>query len=169
VVEEVPIEPLTIEGLARAIHEDYVRRRTAGAGTASVADPALSPWDSLPEALRNSNRDQAADIPRKLAVIGCRVVHRKDAPGVLYEFDDTDLEQLAKLEHQRWVRERSEAGWSAGPRGVESLTTPYLVGWNDLTEEARDLDRDAVRAIPRVLESEGLAVANRSEPLRRDR
>jgi RyR domain len=173
VTDEAPFEALTIGGLAKAIHEDYVCRLTAGENSPAVSDPSLLPWESLPETLRHSNLDQAADIPRKLAAIGCRIVNLEEAPDALYEFDERDVERLAMLEHERWVRERSEAGWTTGPRDVERMTTPHLVAWNDLTEQARDLDRDAVRAIPRVLESEGLAVANYRdtnyrETLRRD-
>ena len=71
---------------------------------------------------------------------------------VVLEFTADEVEDLAKKEHRRWVAERRDAGWTPGPeRDVANKVTPYLVGWNDLTEEIRDYDRVLVRKIPEIL------------------
>lgn len=150
-----------VERLARAIHEDYVRRRKADP-TSAGDDPAMRDWGELDESLKDSNRDQALDIERKLEAIGCKAVPRAEAAGSLSEFTDDDIEKLARLEHLRWAEQRRREGWRAGPeREPAARRTPYLVPWGELPETVRDLDRDAVRAIPRLLAQSGLAVVRR--------
>jgi hypothetical protein len=63
----------TIELLAQAIHNHYLRAQEAG-GRALGASPSMQRWDDLPESTRDSNRAQAADVGgNKLAAVGCRV------------------------------------------------------------------------------------------------
>ena len=146
---------IRLEVLARGIHDSYRERRLA---TLGVADPSLADWDSLPETLRASNRDQAAHFVEKLKVIGCGVV-RSEGGGPAFTFTVAEVETLAKLEHDRWMAERRRQGWKPGPtRDPKARTTPYLVGWEALSEPVRDLDRDAVREIPMQLARAGYAV-----------
>ena len=66
---------------------------------------------------------------------------------------------MARLEHERWVAERTREGWRLGSdHDPVAKTTPYLVDWEDLAEAVRDLDRDAVRELPGQLARHGLAV-----------
>jgi hypothetical protein len=151
----------TVERLAIAVHEDYVRRATRNRRDAED-DRSTLPWESLPESLKRSNRAQAADIPRKLAKIGCRAVASSTGGVADFAFDEHQIEVLAKMEHDRWMAERTEEGWIQGsPTDAVSLRSPYLVTWEELSEDVRDLDRDAVRAIPQVLASAGLAVSKK--------
>ena len=70
---------------------------------------------------------------------------------------------LAKLEHDRWEAERRADGWVYGPtRDAASKRSPYLVPWEELSEDVRDLDRDAVGAIPRLLDDAGLIAVRSS-------
>jgi RyR domain len=149
-----------MEKLARAVHGDYVRRTTR---RGRMTDgPSTLPWESLPESLKRSNRAQAADILRKLARIGCGAVSASRGEVADFAFDDDQIEVLAKMEHDRWVAERTEGGWTHGsPQDAVHLRSPYLVKWEELSEEVRDLDRDAVRAIPWLLASAGLAVSKK--------
>ena len=146
---------IRLEVLARGIHDSYRERRLA---TLGVADPSLADWDSLPETLRASNRDQAAHFVEKLKVIGCGVV-RSEGGAPAFTFTAAEVETLAKLEHDRWMAERRRQGWTPGPtRDPTTRTTPYLVSWEELSEPVRDLDRDAVREIPMQLARAGYAV-----------
>ena len=59
---------------------------------------------------------------------------------------------MARLEHERWVVERRLAGWLSGPqRDPDHKITPYLVPYDELTDDVKEWDREAVRAIPDVL------------------
>lgn len=147
-----------LELVARAIHTDYVRR-TRSEGTGSGDDPSLLPWEELPETLRASNRDQAADIENKLAAVSCEIATEDDGRVPVHEFSDAEIEQLAKLEHERWEAERLADGWTLGPiKDTVAKETPHLVPWEDLSEDIRDLDRDTVRRIPQFLGEVGLVV-----------
>ncbi|MBV8378313.1 MAG: hypothetical protein JO279_15050 [Verrucomicrobia bacterium] len=58
------------------------------------------------------------------------------------------------MEHARWTAERKLAGWQyrPGEKSEEKKTSPYLVHWDELEENIKEYDRDAVRNIPRYLE-----------------
>lgn len=143
--------------LARVIHADYVRRRLAEG--AEPADPSLVPWDSLAETLKDSNRDQARDIEAKLAAIGCRIVPAGAASQPVLHLESAEIERLAHLEHARWVRERLADGWHRGEtKDVQARRSPDPVPWSELSEPARQLDRDTVRRIPGFLADLGFAV-----------
>lgn len=144
------------EVIARAIHYAYARHERAAGHT--VADnPAMVQWRDLPETLRESNRCQADDIRVKLESIGRRIVpldHRCSRPE---GFDDGEIERLARDEHVRWMRERESQQWTYGPaKDLSARKSPDLCPWEELTEEAREKDRQAVRSIPEVLARAGL-------------
>ncbi len=146
------------EVLARAIHDDYVRQQTAKGATVE-SNPSLVGWGDLPETLKDSNRGQAAAIGSKLAAVGCDLESWTDwdAPAVV--FTDDEVELLAQQEHDRWWKEREGAGWVFGPvKDAARKTSPYLVPWESLPEEVRELDREPVRALPTFLAKAGFTV-----------
>jgi hypothetical protein len=142
----------TTELLAQALHEQYLAERRASG--AREDDPALVPWESLPDALRESNRDQARHISTKLWTIGRVAAPLLGPPGA--PLSDADVETLSRLEHDRWMAERIRGGWHPGPRDPAARTTRYLVPWEDLSEDVRDLDRLFIRRLPETLASIGL-------------
>lgn len=144
--------------IGRAIHEEY-RRSLQSSGQKPEENPSLVPWYRLPPHLRESNRKQADDIRRKLESIGCRIVPLAEAGAVSFEFTADEIERLAKEEHDRWVKEREAEGWRPGPKkDIVHKLSPWLVPWEQLPEDVKDYDRNAVRAIPLVLAAAGLSV-----------
>jgi RyR domain len=145
------------EQLAKAIHESY-RQHAIDRGDSVETGDSVQPWDQLPEDLKDSNREQAWDIGRKLAMVGLSAVPRGTASGGV-SLSDRDIEKLAKAEHRRWMNERTAKGWRHGPvRDNNCKLHPDLVDWEYLSEESRDKDRSAVRAIPEHLAAAGLQV-----------
>lgn len=145
-----------VERLAQAIHERYLARVATDRRSAEAA--AGVPWHELPDTYRESSRRQARDIANKLWAIGCRLVPME---GDHAEFSLTagEVELLARAEHDRWSAERLDAGWTYGPlRDEERRTTPYLVPYDELTEQMRDYDREAVSEIPSLVALAGLRV-----------
>jgi len=125
-------------------------------------DPALLPWDDLPEDFRESNRQQADHIFIKLRAIGCEAVSASDKKPAVTELASAEMELLAEMEHRRWVAERLLAGWTYGPKkDLERRENPNLVPWVELTEEIRNYDRDTVGKISTLLESVGKKVCRR--------
>jgi hypothetical protein len=148
----------TIELLARAIHGDYVRLQLA-AGRTVGDNPSLRDWNDLPEATKDANRAQAADVGAKLAAVGCRIQRWTDWTGDTLAFDDAEIERMAELEHARWCRERVAAGWAFGPaRDDDRKVTPHLVAWDELAEDVKDYDRNAMRALPELLTYAGYEI-----------
>ncbi len=88
----------------------------------------------------------------KLAAIGCRVV---DGSASNFAFTDAEIEVLARMEHRRWSGERLLRGWRPGERDDERRLHPDLKPFEELDDDGREKDRDAVRAIPEVLAQVG--------------
>jgi hypothetical protein len=146
------------EVLAQAVHEDYVRHQRKQGATRET-NPSMVDWEELPETLRESNRHQAADIGRKLEAVGCDIESLTDwdAPPLAFSTDEVEL--LARMEHDRWWKEREAAGWTYGSeKDVEKKTSPYLVPYDELPDDIREYDRNTVRAIPAFLAEAGFAV-----------
>ncbi len=154
------LRPDLLEAVARVIHEGY---RANQADRKPAGDPAMAEWDVLPEHLRASNRAQAGDLFEKLREIDCTVHEGGDEVEVI-AFSADEIERMAVMEHDRWVAERLAGGWTSGERDVVAKKTPYLVTWEQLPEEAREWDREAVRMIPELLAGVGLEIRRRQQP-----
>lgn len=151
----------TTEILARAIHEEYVRDQ-ARRGETPRTNPSMAPWDSLADDLKESNRRQAEHIGSKLRQVHCFIAPRTDWDEPLLQFRPGEIEALAMAEHQRFVDERKDQGWRAGPvKDVHRKISPYLVSWEEMDEPTRDLDRNAVRNLPVLLAKVGFKVQRR--------
>jgi hypothetical protein len=133
--------------LPRLVHEAY-RRVAPGHAVANL------PWEKLTEEMRESNRRLIIHLPAKLASAGvdldawlaadpARPLHQM--PGLAHSPDR--LEELAELEHLRWMAERRLSGWQYGPvRDELRRTHPDLVPWERLPEASRRFDREIVTA-----------------------
>ena len=161
-VTDVSCDPAVIdddlaEWLARACHQRYLTERLR-AGAVPGSAPVLVRWEKLSEEYRAANRDQAMDIGRKLAEIGCLIGPRR-AGGSPFEYRGGEVALLAELEHGRWVDERGRRGWRhGGAYDLEAKRHPDLVPWSALPASRRELDYQAVRDIPAMLADAGLAI-----------
>lgn len=160
VARDVPPKDLELEkameGLARAIHEQY---RKDHEGSKAADDPAMQEWDQLSDALKKSNLQQAAHIREKLRHVGYDFRLVQGRRPVRVKFGDDEVEALAQMEHERWVAERLLDGWRLGPvRDVRQKVSPSLVSWDELTEEMKDNDRRPVRKIPDFMAQAGFEV-----------
>ena len=96
------------------------------------------------------------DIERKLTAVGYELTPTAGGDSAEFKFTESEVELLAKLEHERWCEERLQAGWVLG--STRERVSPYLVGWDSLNEDVRDLDRETVRGLPRFLALAGLTI-----------
>jgi hypothetical protein len=149
----------THEILARAIHEEYVRRQK-GLGDTPESNPVLVPWDELPEDLKESNRQQADHIGVKLKAIGYGIAPLTDWDAERMQFTAQQVELMAQMEHRRFVEERLSAGWTYAPgdKDMRRKTSPILVAWEELSESEKEKDRNPVRELPHFLARAGLQV-----------
>jgi hypothetical protein len=88
--------------------------------------------------------------------------------GPTFRFTPDETDMLAQREHERWLAERRATGWTWGERkDLVKRTNPSLVAWNDLAQETRHYNREAVRRIPYVLAKADLEITRgESEPRR---
>ena len=146
----------SVEDLARAIHDDY-RRKLRDRG--QLPKVYNLDWDDLPRDIQDANRAQAAAIADKLASEHY-AYDAGDTPfASVHEFDAATLQRLARREHERWMAERLSAGWTYAPQRDDAAKHhPLLVAWDDLDDDEKQKDVDAVANIIPLLESVGLRV-----------
>jgi hypothetical protein len=148
----------TYEVIARAFHEDYVQAELAK-GVTPDGNPSLLPWEDLPEDLKDSNRSEAKHILAKLKAIGCDIAMTGALDSPLFEFAPEEIELMAKIEHERFVKERLGKGWRYGhTKDLAKKMSPSLVPWEQLSEEDKEKDRVSVRNIPKLLSMVGFQI-----------
>lgn len=140
------------ERIARALHESYVCQQEK-LGQTVKTNRSLVPWDELPDSLKDSNRNQAHHLGVKLKTISCRIALLTDWDAELFAFTPEEIEILAKMEHERWMKDLGAQGWSyaEGEKNPKRKTHPYLVLWEELPEEIKEYDRNFVRELPKIL------------------
>lgn len=148
----------TNEIIASAVHEEFVRHLKEKGETPQTHSSIVS-WDELPEHLKESNRRQADHIGIKLKAVGCSIAPLTDWDAVLFQFTSEEIELMAEMEHERWVKERLDDGWRYGTeRDVEKKISPYLVPWSHLSEEIKEFDRNTIRGLPAFLAKAGFQI-----------
>ena len=141
----------THELVARAIHEEYIAQQQ-NAGMTADTNPSMHPWNELSRHLQDANLKQADDIWKKLHSIHCAIGISIAPNEPLFEFTPDEIEALAPGEHDRWMNEKVSIGWKSGPDTDERKRIHHsIVPWEQLTEDEREKDRNAVRSFPRVL------------------
>jgi RyR domain len=154
------IPPHLLDRIARAIHDDYLRDRLAEDGVMGT-EPALRPWEDLPEHLRDANRAQAVGYVDHLEAIGYTVATDAGTRQADLVLRREQLEQLARAEHDRWLNHKLSQGYHYGPSRIDDGTQrrhPSLVSWEELTEEVRDLDRQPLRRMVDTLAAADLRI-----------
>lgn len=144
------------DNIAREIHEKY---RDTFNGKKEASDPAMQPWDKLPEELKLSNLGQADHILEKLRTINCDFIPVTDRKIQPFSFSPEEIEHLSELEHERFVDEKAHQGWVQGEtRDNSKKIRTDMVPWDELPEEVKEFDRNAVKAIPELLAKAGLEI-----------
>lgn len=143
-----------LELLAIAIHAQYNTTQLEQHPDAPLRYPNFS---DLPDDLKYSNLRQARGIYEKLACMGY-ALRKKGEAGAIRALPHDVVEYLAEIEHEDWMRERIQNGWTLGPKDVAHKVSPYLVPYDELSEEIKDFDRNAVKNIPRLADLMGMAV-----------
>jgi hypothetical protein len=146
------LERSDIEIIARARHEDYVRRELARGGTRH-SNPSLIDWEHLPDALRESNRRFAESLGALIAALGAEIRPLAHAPAGGLALDEPLLGNLTRAEHERWVSALEGDGWrlTTGEKDPAAKLHPLLKSWEELSDAERAKDRDVLRGLPLML------------------
>ena len=149
------IDTDTREKLAAEIHESYRQQEKE---RLSGNRGAMRPWKDLDATFRLANFKQVDQIEAKLQRLGLTLKKQQGEGFSPYCFSPSQLEELAEMEHGRWVVERLEDGWTLGESNDEKKTRPQLVPWRELPEEEREKDYDTIRRLPEKLAAAGLQI-----------
>jgi hypothetical protein len=88
-------------------------------------------------------------------------IGRAEDNDVPLVFGDDILDLLARLEHDRWSRERIENGWWYGPeRDDEKKIHEALIPWIDVPDRYKQMDRGAVSMLPELLMKSGYTISS---------
>jgi len=143
--------------LAQEIHKDFLER--------SGGKEVHPEWDRLPNLYKESNRQAADHIPIKLRALGYVDRPLGEGKEPIEEFNDGQMDLLARIEHARWCAERWLAGWQYGKPTVRELQiSEYLVTWDELQGDQKKKDWNQIEAIPRILRSLGIGIYNEESP-----
>ncbi|WP_088183048.1 RyR domain-containing protein [Sphingobium sp. Z007] len=140
------------DALARSIHDFYLEGRFAD-GERIGARASMQEWEDLPESFRDDNRLVADCYSLKLRDIGARLV---EGNGPSLSLTPDELEELSRAEHDRWMAAKLVQGWTHGPaRDDARRLHPDIVPYDALSEAIKDLDREQVRIMARLLAASG--------------
>jgi len=141
----------TTEAIARAIHEMY-RRHSKSQGYTSENKPSMVEWEKLPAEFRLSSLRAASYIGERLEKIGCRIAPLVDWDADLFWFTPAEVELLARIEHERWVDDRSKMGWRhASTTNYRRRQHVSLVPYDQLSDSDKSFNQQIVRELPAVL------------------
>jgi len=140
------------EELARIIHNSFLGDLKKSKEKRPKDDPAIQPWDALREDYKESNRQQADNIPRYLHAIGYGFFPFVGREAVKVKLSSDEIERMAKMEHDRWVVEKVATGWKYGrKKDIKRKNHPCICDWDKLPKKEQDKDRHTVRRFPDYL------------------
>jgi hypothetical protein len=123
--------------------------------------PTMFPWHLLDEEIRDDNRSVVEHINVKLRSVGL--------PNDPAQYSTTELasiinsitsnpgqvEQLAEMEHRRWMATKYLYGWEYGIKRDPFLREhESLVDFNELDEETKKYDRRQIMEMQEIIEVE---------------
>jgi len=150
----------TLENLAIAIHNQYNQKQRELFPNKPLDYPNFS---DLPDGLKYSNLRQARSILDKLTLMGWEMRRIGSEGERIAKIPEGIVEILAAVEHDDWVKERIAKGWRYGvSKSINRKISPYIVPYEDLDEKIKDIDRDAIRNIPNLLEKIDMSIYTRA-------
>lgn len=157
--EGISNAPLT--ELATAIHE-YYRAQAKREGWTLNFD---QPFRELAPEIQAASLASAVRIPEVLAVAGLRLLPPGAEAISLTEAQalaciNEHLEAVAEAEHNGWMQQKLDDGWTCGERNDARKSHPSLVPYASLDQIEKDKDYSAVRAYPGVLLANGFGLAS---------
>ena len=159
-----------LEILAEAAHEVFCAHLKANGyrygpetSEAEKIHSSLKDYNQLSNNEKEQNRNNVRDIPRKLAMIGYTMVPVRGNKSAA-EFSDDETAVLARMEHERWMQEKLDAGWKFAEKTDKSKKRHKgLIPWEELSREETDKDYLMVQSISQILARAGYTVAKLSK------
>jgi len=141
------------ERLAERIHNEYV----AYSREKDIKTADRSPWHSLDDEARQMNynvidhhlvrfREMGIDVTARDTKDG-RLSLTAEQLGLAKQCFSENCEAFASAEHRRWIFDKLFFGWrftSATANNKSAKLNRYLVGYESLSEDVKEYDRDNV-------------------------
>jgi len=161
-VHRMELDKNLLERLAEAAHDVFCEDlRVKGYKYGPVTQESkkehnsLKSYAELPEDEKESNRNNVRDIPNKLAIVGYAMVAARGSEASS-KFQNDEVEKLAMMEHERWMKEKLDAGWQyAKMTDKAKKLNQCLIPWDKLPEVEKEKDRALVKGIPIILAKAG--------------
>ncbi|MEI8386876.1 MAG: RyR domain-containing protein [Verrucomicrobiota bacterium] len=155
----------SLDTLARAVHEAWLTAEQNDRRAENQASAAAKIWEELSEHDRDSNREAADHTWAKLRTLGYELqpARGKTAshgidPAFLAELKAHE-DELARVEHYRWMTWRLLDGWRYGKERDPALKChPDIKAYEDLAKSTQDKDKAIIRAIPKLLQAGRLEI-----------
>jgi hypothetical protein len=140
---------------AKHVHEKYCETRKKAA-----IDESTEPWEKLKDTYKNSNLSQVKYMEAILNAVHYGIKEAKGNKQISTPvFTGDEIEKMAEIEHGRWNAEKLSSGWKYGKtRDNDKKYNPSIVSWNELKEEIRQYDRNAVSEFPQLLKDAGFEI-----------
>jgi hypothetical protein len=160
-VRQGDLDRPVVEVLAEACHEAWRRQKVKdGWYYAEIRcdetkkHPLLLPYGSLQEPAKEGNRFTARLTRAKLSQLGYRIERRIDdrTQPKIHEFSEKETEDLAKIEHDIWLRDHLLKGYEWSEKTVERLFLHRdIAAFDDVPDEDKELDGEITKSIPGAL------------------
>ena len=173
VISEIQVPDVlmrNVEKLAILIHEQYnetikrqyeekIENGEAVDGELKSKYDNMCSYGDLSPQLKIANIRQARSIPYKLSLIGCEMANLNDEREEVLQFNEQEVLELAKMEHEEWRADKEESGWTYGPvRDDANFIHDCLLPWDELSSEIQQLDIDPILEIPHYVHELGLKI-----------
>ena len=130
-----------------------------------LKEPEMATWDQLDEFYKESHRSQIRYLGERLMSydmnIGLRPV-LPNATDAVTELYGPLLEDLAVIEHDRWMQDKLADGYRPGKRDDGLKLNPEIVPFADLEADVQEFIRNAVRNVPLYLKEIGYELYRKS-------
>ena len=135
------------EIIAAAIHETF--RALSRQEGWSMRPDLDRPYAELAEPEKEDNRAAARRLGDVLAVAGLTLSNDPAAPTVSDDALTAALEPMAEAEHNGWMAQRAQNGWTWGEvRNDGARRHPSMLPYAELSESEKSKDRNNVRHYP---------------------
>ena len=146
------------EIIARLLHEKY-RNYISSQKLPPKSNPSILSWEDLSEDLKEANLREADHISEKLRMINCGIMDTPNKTKADFKFTKDEIELLMETEHERWCEEQRLKGWKFGPnKDIKKKTNPNMVDWKKLQEDIKELNRNLINEIPKILGELGFQI-----------
>jgi RyR domain len=146
------------ERAARVVHEQY-RLITQQHQQLEAGVPSHRPWEQLDPFLRETNIRQVTTALAAAESLGRSwgpVMSGVTSDGLVTsaEVSRSELDTMAKIEHESWMKHLYNHGWRYGPQR-DDRHHPSLRAWDNLTAADQEKTREGVANALRVLNQLG--------------